>query len=100
MAAGVPVISTDLPTGVPWVNQHGVTGLVVPPGDPAALSGAITRLLSDADLRSRMGGNARRRAETVFDRRQMVSAFKRVVESVASAGSRSVPALAVGAAAG
>ena len=34
MAAGRPVVSTNLPTGVPWVNQDGVSGLVVPPGEP------------------------------------------------------------------
>ena len=33
MARGTPVISTRLPTGVPWVNVDGVTGIVVPPGD-------------------------------------------------------------------
>ena len=38
MASGVPVVSTNLPTGVPWVNQDGVTGLVVPPRDPRALA--------------------------------------------------------------
>ena len=41
MAAGRPVVSTNLPTGVPWVNQDGVSGLVVPPGDAAALGDAL-----------------------------------------------------------
>ena len=49
MAAGRPVVSTDLPTGVPWVNQDGVSGLVVAPGDAAALAAAIARLGADAE---------------------------------------------------
>ena len=37
-AAGTPVVSTDLPTGVPYANLDGVTGLTVPPGDAPALA--------------------------------------------------------------
>ena len=43
MLSGLPVVSTALPTGVPWVNQHGETGSVVPPGDAGALRGALAR---------------------------------------------------------
>ena len=41
------MVSTDLGTGVAWVNQHGETGLVVPPGDAAALRAAHRRLLAN-----------------------------------------------------
>jgi rhamnosyl/mannosyltransferase len=80
MAAGRPVISTDLPTGVPWVNQDGVSGLVVPPGDAAALAAAIARLGADADLRRRLGAGARSRAASMFSIDRMVDAFKGVVD--------------------
>jgi rhamnosyl/mannosyltransferase len=66
MACGKPVVSTDLPTGVPWVNRHGETGLVVPPADPEALRRAITTLLEDAALRTRLGDAGRRRIAEEF----------------------------------
>lgn len=66
MAAGLPVISTELGTGTSWVNQHGHTGLVTPPGDAPALTAAILRLLADPDLRRRMGAAGQARAQSEF----------------------------------
>ena len=82
MAAGRPVISTDLPTGVPWVNQDGVSGIVVPPGQPEALAAAISKLGADVDLRRRMGADALKRARSMFSLEQMIDAFKGVVDDV------------------
>jgi lipopolysaccharide/colanic/teichoic acid biosynthesis glycosyltransferase/glycosyltransferase involved in cell wall biosynthesis len=73
MARGKPVISTRLPTGVPWVNVDGVTGLTVPPGDAAALREALGRLSRDADLRRLMGAAARERYLEEFSRPRMVA---------------------------
>jgi rhamnosyl/mannosyltransferase len=72
MACGKPVISTDLGTGVGWVNQHGETGLVVPPGEAAALRDAIRILLEDAPRRAALGEGARRRARSHFHVDHMV----------------------------
>jgi len=66
MACGKPVVSTSVPSGVPWVNQHGCTGLIVPPGDPAALAAAIESLSADPLLRQRMGDAGRRRVAAEF----------------------------------
>lgn len=82
MAAGRPVVSTNLPTGVPWVNCHGVSGLVVPPGDRAALAEALTAILADDALRGRLGAGALRRARAMFSREQMVSAFRHLIARV------------------
>jgi rhamnosyl/mannosyltransferase len=71
MACGTPVISTNLPTGVPWVNQHRITGMVVEPGDVQALRDALTSLLLDPTTRDRMGAAARLRVEQEFTLRQM-----------------------------
>ncbi len=79
MAAGLPVISTNLPTGVPWVNQDGVSGLVVPPGDAGALAGALDRLSHDEHLRKRLSRQASARADAVFSRARMLAAFKDVI---------------------
>ncbi|HSQ60032.1 MAG TPA: glycosyltransferase family 4 protein [Acidobacteriota bacterium] len=61
MALGVPVIATDLP-GHRTVVAHDREGLLVPRRDPAALAGAIRRLLSDAGERRRLGANGLARA--------------------------------------
>jgi rhamnosyl/mannosyltransferase len=66
MACGKPVVSTNLPTGVPWVNRHGETGLVVEPGDAAALAAALGAITSDASLRERLGARAKQRVADQF----------------------------------
>ena len=66
MASGKPVISTDVPSGVSWVNQDRRTGLVVPAGDADALRAAIDRLIADAALRARLGAAGRARVEEEF----------------------------------
>jgi rhamnosyl/mannosyltransferase len=82
MACGVPVVSTDLPTGVPWVNQHGITGLVVPPNDGEALADALRTLLGDPALRHRLGQAGRRRATEDFTQERMVATFVRLIEDI------------------
>lgn len=57
MAAGKPVIGTDV-GGVSAVVDDGVTGLLVPPSDPASMSIAMRRLVDDQALRERLVMNA------------------------------------------
>lgn len=71
-AAGTPVVSTTLTTGVPFVNENGVTGLTVPPGDVVALAGALRALVDDQDLRIRLGTQAAARARQEFSISRMV----------------------------
>jgi glycosyltransferase involved in cell wall biosynthesis len=70
--AATPVVSTDLPTGVPFVNAHEETGLVVPPADAGALASALRRILGDDAARTRMGERARQRVLTQFTLDRMV----------------------------
>jgi glycosyltransferase involved in cell wall biosynthesis len=58
MAAGLPVVATEV-GGVPEMVRHEVTGLLVPPRDPAALARAMERLVGDPTLRARLGGAGR-----------------------------------------
>lgn len=67
MIFGKPVINTNLPTGVPWVSLDGLTGLTVPPGDAAALAGAIRKLADSPGLRETLGAAGRARVLEVFD---------------------------------
>lgn len=80
MAAGKPVVSCDVNTGVAWVNQNELTGLVVPPKNPPALAQAITRLLADKSLRERMGYAGRERVAQEFTVEKMVERVMKVYE--------------------
>ena len=71
MACGTPVVSCDLPGGVPFVNQDGVTGRIVPPADDAALAGAVGELLDNPSRRFSMGEAAYRRAHSEFSQEVM-----------------------------
>lgn len=64
MYCGLPVINTSLTTGVPEVSLDGITGMTVPPADSRCLAEAISYLLGDPALRSRLSANARKRART------------------------------------
>ena len=88
MAAGLPVVNTQLDSGVPFVSQHQKTGLTVPPADPAALAAALNRLLDNPDLRHKFGEAARQRAEREFDSQVMVSRTLRLYDQVLRTSTR------------
>jgi glycosyltransferase involved in cell wall biosynthesis len=69
MAAGRPIIASDLPA-IREVIEPEVHGLLVPPGDPEALASAIRRMLDDSQLRDRLARAARTRVDDyTWDRR-------------------------------
>jgi phosphatidyl-myo-inositol alpha-mannosyltransferase len=78
MAAGVPVVASDIP-GYRDVLTAG--GVLVPPGDPAALATALERLLGDEAERARLGAAGRREAARFAWPRvaeQVVGIYRRV----------------------
>jgi rhamnosyl/mannosyltransferase len=72
MASGLPLVTTELGTGTSYVNQHGRTGFVVPPGDPLALARALSVLLGNPLLRAAFGAAGRRRAAAEFGHERML----------------------------
>jgi glycosyltransferase involved in cell wall biosynthesis len=73
MAAGAPVVATRV-GGTPEALTDGETGLLVPPGDAAAITAAVSRLLDDRVLACRLGRAARARISEQFSVGRMVSA--------------------------
>jgi hypothetical protein len=65
MACGRPVIGSAV-GGITYTVANNVTGLLVPPREPAALAMALERLLTNSGLRERMGRAARERVERAF----------------------------------
>lgn len=72
MAAGVPVIASDLPTGVREVGEPGRTCQLVPPGDVGALARAMVNLQEDPEAAGKMGAAGRRRFQDRFTREVML----------------------------
>lgn len=82
-AAGRPAIGAAT-GGIPEVIADGVSGLLVPPEDPAALAAAIARMAHADSEREAMGQAARRRYETQFALgvmvRHMESCYARIID--------------------
>ncbi|MDQ3116233.1 MAG: glycosyltransferase family 4 protein [Verrucomicrobiota bacterium] len=85
MAAGLPVVSTDL-AGVPEMVQEGVTGLLVPEQQPGALADAMSRLLANPGLARSLGAAGHERATRLFAIEKNVRALRAVVAGGADPG--------------
>jgi len=81
-ACGKPVVSTNLPTGVPFVNKDGYSGIVVPPKDSDSLSEAINKLFKDDELRSKLGVQARQRFYEEFTSEIMIDRTLKLYEEI------------------
>jgi len=75
MAAGVPVVASDIP-GNRELVVDGVTGFLVPIGDRAGFAKAAQAILSDSTLRERLGGASKERARVEFGVAKMVERYE------------------------
>ena len=80
MAAGLPVVTTDI-TALPELVDNGESGFLVPPRNVDALAERLAELIESPYLRARMGSNGRRRAEERFDIDRNVRQYVELFES-------------------
>ena len=84
MALGKPIVASNVP-GVTDMVSDGVSALLVPPGDPHALAGALQRILSDETLAHRLGAAAAQQARDRFSLDRMSNETLRYFEQVLAA---------------
>lgn len=85
MTYGLPIVATNIPgSGVPWVNQHGTSGLNVEVGDPVALAQACNQILATPELRSCLSDGAHLRFATEFTEAVSVKRMMHVYDQMLS----------------
>jgi glycosyltransferase involved in cell wall biosynthesis len=86
MACGVPVVSTPSGSIAEFIDD-GVTGLLVPQGDPPALANALTKFLTDIAMRETFAQRAREQAVIRFDACTNIRAVeRRILEACGYSG--------------
>jgi glycosyltransferase involved in cell wall biosynthesis len=91
MATGLPVVASRL-SGIPELVTDGVSGLLVPAGDEAALADALATLAKDPTLRARLGAAGRETVLRDFDvDRNAALLADRIRRSLAAPESSAVP---------
>ena len=84
MSVGTPVVATKIPgSGVAWVNEDGVSGLNVNPGDPQAIAEAILAITKDEITRRSFSEGASRRFENLFKEELMINKTTELYEKTA-----------------
>jgi glycosyltransferase involved in cell wall biosynthesis len=82
MAAGKAIVSVNS-TAIPEVVSQGITGMLVPPLDPEALSNEVIRLLDSPGERARLGKNARKWAEENLDWNVIAAQYEETLQNAA-----------------
>jgi glycosyltransferase involved in cell wall biosynthesis len=79
MAVGIAVVSSDA-GGLRDIIQDGVNGLRFPTGDCAQLTAALSRVLGDSDLRTRLGAEARKTVENSYAEEVVVERYAALLQ--------------------
>jgi glycosyltransferase involved in cell wall biosynthesis len=83
MTYGLPIVATNIPgSGVPWVNQHGTSGLNVPVEDPVALAQACNQILVSPELQGRLSDGARMRFTSEFTEAVSIKRIMRIYDQM------------------
>jgi glycosyltransferase involved in cell wall biosynthesis len=82
MAAGVPVVATDCPSGPREITDGGRLGLLVPLGDEPALASAIARIMADPELRRELSAKGREVLHR-YDSKRIVDEWELVARGIA-----------------
>ncbi|MGH9942305.1 MAG: glycosyltransferase family 4 protein [Pyrinomonadaceae bacterium] len=85
MAAGKAVVASRTGPG-PEVIEHGVSGLLCDPHDPASIAREVIRLLTDGELRRRLGRQARQRVAERFSVNTLIGRNEAFYQECARAG--------------
>lgn len=83
MALGLPVIATDV-DGIPEALVHGLSGLVIKPGDPKAIATALQDLIEDKALSANLGNEAKKVVSENFTLAPMIERYEKAYRAVLS----------------
>ena len=81
MASSLPVVGTRV-GGIPEVIDDGVTGVLVPPSDSAAMATALEAYVRDPLLAARHGAAGRERVLRKYNMAAMVAAYKSLYDTL------------------
>lgn len=90
MSSSKPIVATKIPgSGVAWVNEHGVSGLNVTPGNPQEIAEAIQTIIEDEQTYQMFAEGARKRYDTYFTQEKMIEKAIEIYDGILKEGKKS-----------